>query len=64
MEIIRIFHLKKSYALNEKIIVLYINNDKINLFGCKNGHHSNNILLKDYQNTRRIPTLKIICSLK
>ena len=31
-----------------------INNYKINLFGCKNGHNMNNILFKDYYNSQNI----------
>ena len=39
-----------------------MNNYKITLFDCKNGHKVKNILLNDYENTQNIDLSKIICS--
>ena len=37
------------------------NNYKINLFGCKNGHVINNILLEEFEETQIIDETKILC---
>ena len=46
---------------SEKVI-LQIDNFKINLLGCKNGHMVNNMILNEYENTQKIDTSKIKCS--
>jgi len=38
-----------------------IDDYKISLFGCKNGHEKKNILLKDFNNLQNIDESKIIC---
>ena len=38
-----------------------INNYKINLIDCKNNHISNNIYVKDFEDTQKIDLSKIIC---
>ena len=45
---------------SEKVI-LQIDNFKINLVGCKNGHINDNIILTDYENTQKIFFSKINC---
>ena len=40
-----------------------INNFKINLFGCKNNHSINQLLMNDYKLTQNIDKTKIICSI-
>ena len=42
---------------------LEIHNFKINLFGCKNNHNINNILLEEYEKTQKIDLSKIICDI-
>ena len=44
-------------------ILIKINDYKINLNGCKNGHIFKEILLKDYENTQKIDISKIICDI-
>ena len=36
-------------------------NYKLLLYGCKNGHETNDILLDEFKNTQKINELKIIC---
>ena len=43
-------------------ILINIKNYKINLYGCKNGHKIENILLKEYENIQKMDTSKIICN--
>ena len=43
-------------------IKLEIKDFKINLFGCKNGHVINNILLNEYEKTQKLNLSKISCS--
>ena len=42
--------------------LLNINNYKINLYGCKNKHQKNNILLNEYEETQIIDITKILCN--
>ena len=46
---------------SEKVI-LQIDNFKINISGCKNGHVFNNMILNEYENTQKIDITKIKCS--
>ena len=41
--------------------LITIKNFKLNISSCENGHTTNNILLKDYENTQKIDLSKIIC---
>ena len=43
-------------------ILLKINDYKINLYDCKNGHSLNNILLNKFEKTQNIDISKIICN--
>jgi len=61
---------KKKLLLKEIIcpicqenIFMKINNYKINLSQCKNGHNKNNILLKEFNNIQNIDISKIICDI-
>ena len=47
---------------SEKVI-LQIDNFKINLVGCKNGHINDNILLNEYENTQKLFFSKINCGM-
>jgi len=47
---------------NEKAL-LDIKNFKINLYGCKNNHNINNLLLNKYQESQKINSNKIICNI-
>ena len=40
-----------------------IENFKINIYGCKNGHKQNNILLNEFEKTQKIDINKIICNI-
>jgi len=40
-----------------------INDYKIKLYDCKNGHNIDNILLEEYENTQKIDISKIICNI-
>jgi len=42
--------------------LIEINNYKIKLYDCKNGHNINNILLNEYNNTQNINLNNIICN--
>ena len=42
-------------------ILINLNDYKINLFDCKNGHNYNNILLNKFENTQNIDISQIIC---
>ena len=44
-----------------EICLMEINNYKINLFKCKNGHITNNIKIENFENTQNINISKIIC---
>ena len=44
-------------------IRIKINDYKINLYDCKNGHNINNILLEEYENTQKLDISKIICNI-
>ena len=44
-----------------EICLMEINNYKINLFKCKNGHTTNNIKIENFENTQNINISKIIC---
>jgi hypothetical protein len=46
---------------SEKVI-LQIDNFKINILGCKNGHVFNNMILNEYETTQKIDITKIKCS--
>ena len=43
-------------------IKIKINDYKISLYNCKNGHKINDLLLKDYENTQKINLSTIICN--
>ena len=43
-------------------ILLDINDFKINLFGCKNNHSKNDILLNNFENTQKIDITQITCN--
>ena len=43
--------------------LININDYRINLFDCKNGHKMNNICLIDFKNTQKIDISKIICDI-
>ena len=45
----------------KEISKIKINDYKINLLDCKNGHNINGILLSDFQNTQKIDISQIIC---
>ena len=45
----------------KELAFMKIENYKINLFGCKNGHKINGILLNEFENTQLIDFSKIIC---
>ena len=45
----------------KELAFMKIENYKINLFGCKNGHKINDILLNEFENTQLIDISKIIC---
>ena len=58
----------KIIKLNEIIcnkcgenIKILIENYKIKLFGCKNGHEINNISFEEFENIQNINESKIIC---
>ena len=60
---------KKKIISNEIIcpeckenILININNYKINLYECKNGHKKENILLNEYENMQKIDISKIVCN--
>ena len=38
-----------------------VNNFKFEIFGCKNGHQTNNILINDFEKSQKINESKIIC---
>ena len=44
-------------------IRIKINDYKIKLYDCKNGHNIDNILLEEYENTQKIDISKIICNI-
>ena len=44
-----------------EISFININNYKINLFGCKNGHKINNILFENYKSSLNNTNLNITC---
>ena len=57
---------KKEIILNEIIcpeckenILININNYKINLYECKNGHKIENILLNEFENIQKIDTVNL-----
>ena len=59
----------KEIILNEIIcpeckekILINIKDYKINLYGCKNGHKIENILLKEYENIQKKDISKIVCN--
>ena len=41
-------------------VLINIKNFKINIYGCKNNHKTNNILLNEFENTQKIDINKII----
>ena len=43
-------------------ILIKIKNYKINLYGCKNGHKFENILINEFGNLQKINSSKIICN--
>ena len=43
--------------------LINIKDYKISFYQCKNGHKTNNILLKDYENIQKIDQSKIICNM-
>ena len=43
--------------------LININDYRINLFDCKNGHKMNNVCLIDFKNTQKIDISKIICDI-
>ena len=45
----------------KELALMKIENYKINLFGCKNGHKINDILLNEFENTQLLDYSKIIC---
>ena len=45
-----------------EICLININDYKITLYECKNGHKLNDILLEEYNNTQNIDLSKIICN--
>ena len=61
--------IKKNEILSKDIIcpeckeniLIGLDDYKINLNGCKNGHSFNNILIKDFENKQMIDISKIIC---
>ena len=46
-----------------KYILMDINNYKISLYGCENGHTKNDILLNEFENTQLINFSKITCDI-
>ena len=42
--------------------MINIKDYKINLYGCKNGHKIENILLNEYENIQKIDMSKVICN--
>ena len=45
----------------KEICLININNYRINLFRCKNGHNNNNILFEEFQKSQEISEYDIIC---
>ena len=43
--------------------LININDYKMNMFDCKNGHKMNNICLIDFENTQKIDISKIVCDI-
>ena len=43
--------------------LMNFDNFKINIYGCKNNHKTNNILLNEFENTQKIDINKIICNI-
>ena len=43
-------------------ILINVKDYKINLYGCKNNHKINNILINKYENSQKIDLSKIICN--
>ena len=57
---------KSKYIICPKcgeISMININDYKINLYGCKNGHEVNNILFEKYESTQKIDISKVICDI-
>ena len=46
-----------------EISLISINDYKIKIYGCKNGHEVNDILFKTFENTQKIDISKIICDI-
>ena len=46
----------------KETILININDYKINLYECKNGHKIENILLNEYENMQKIDISRIICN--
>ena len=44
-------------------VLINIRDYQINLYGCKNGHKKDNILLKEFENGQKVDYSKIICCL-
>ena len=43
--------------------LINIKNFKINIYGCKNNHKQNNILLNKFEKTQKIDISKVICNI-
>jgi len=70
--VISIDEKNSNYLIKSKYIIcpeckenikFKINDYKIKLYGCKNGHNIDNILLEEYENTQKIDISKIICNI-
>ena len=59
-----IFEKSKNIICPEcgEISLIKINDYKIKLYGCKNGHETNDILFNTYENTQKRDISKIICN--